>query len=55
MRLYGRTLLYAVAGHPGVQMLSYTTRRSVSENCGNDENFAFRQGRLIWIQIGWAC
>jgi hypothetical protein len=55
MQQYGHTTLFDVAGHPGVQMLSYTTRRVKAENCGNDENFAFRRGRLISIQLGWAC
>jgi hypothetical protein len=54
-RRYGWAKLYAMKGHPEVELLSYTSRRSASEGCGNDENFAFRNNRLTLIQLRWAC
>ena len=52
--LYGRTPPHSVPANAGVQMLSYTTihgNPSDAENaCGQYQNFAFKDGRLVSIE-----
>jgi hypothetical protein len=57
--VYGRTPPHSVPGTPGVQMLSYTTihgNPSDAKNaCGQYQNFAFKGGRLVYIELLAGC
>lgn len=61
MKIYGSASEYVVDGHPGVRVLAYTTapaHRSGSQavsDCGQTQNFFFRDNRLILIQLGDGC
>lgn len=58
-KLYGPAKLHTVAGTPGVMMLSYTMLRGGFSNpnntCGQFQNFAFRNGRLYYIELLAGC
>ncbi len=57
--LYGRTSPHSVPGSAGVEMLSYTTihgNPSDAKNaCGQYQNFAFKGGRLVYIELLAGC
>jgi hypothetical protein len=57
--IYGDAKPHPVAGVAGVTMLSYTTMHgnpSAAENaCGQFQNFAFRDGRLYYIELLAGC
>ena len=60
MRTHGTATLQRVPGHDGVGVLSYTTwppAASVGTHsaCGQFQNFYFRKGRLVLIQLGNGC
>src|SRR5581483_2773576 len=56
---YGKTAPHAVPGAAGVTMLSYTTMRgnpsSAANACGQFQNFAFRGGKLFYIELLAGC
>jgi len=64
-RIYGAATLLAVHGHPHVEFLAYTTWPPYihaghypphwRDPCGQFENFYFRQGRLMLIQLSNGC
>lgn len=57
--VYGKTAPHAVPGASGVTMLSYTTMHgdpsSAANACGQFQNFAFRNGRLYYIELLAGC
>jgi hypothetical protein len=57
--IYGEAAPHAVSGADGVKMLSYTTMHgnpSAAQNaCGQFQNFAFRDGRLYYIELLAGC
>jgi hypothetical protein len=57
--IYGRTTPHSVPGAKGVTMLSYTTMHGESaapaNACGQFENFAFRNGKLFYIELLAGC
>lgn len=61
VRIYGDTKPQFVKGHGRVSVLAYTTwppRNQLSKThseCGQFQNFYFRNGRLILIQLGNGC
>lgn len=59
MRVYGRATEHGVPKAPDVLMLSYTTLNLSPSNsgnkCGQFENFAFRSGRLVYIELMSGC
>jgi hypothetical protein len=60
MKIYGKSKLLPVPRNPGVSVLAYTTWRPrkevrTSPPCGQFQNFFFRRGRLILIQLGDGC
>ena len=61
IRIYGRAKALPIPSHPGVSLLAYTTWpprnrvKTVQLPCGQFENFWFRGGRLILIQLENGC
>lgn len=59
LALYGHATRHPVPGASGVAMLSYTTMHgnpSSNENaCGQFQNFAFRDGKLFYIELLAGC
>jgi hypothetical protein len=59
IEIYGASKPHAVGGDAGVTMLSYTTMHgnpSSTENaCGQFQNFAFRNGKLFYIELLAGC
>lgn len=57
--IYGHASAHSVPKAPGVSMLSYTTMHgnpSSAENaCGQFQNFAFRNGKLFYIELLAGC
>jgi len=60
-RVYGQARFTRVPGYPNVYVLAYTTWPPsktvtiVHMPCGQFENFFFKHGRLIMIQLGNGC
>jgi hypothetical protein len=58
-RVYGKTAPHSVRGVAGVTMLSYTTMHgnpsSPANACGQFQNFAFRDGKLFYIELLAGC
>jgi len=58
IKRYGPATAYPVSGHPGLSVLSYTSRRSANDErhpCGSDQSFVLKDGRVIGIQLSGAC
>jgi hypothetical protein len=60
LRIYGYVTPHQVKGHPGLRLLAYTTWHTAAASeinwtCGQGQNFVFRTGRLVWMQIANAC
>lgn len=57
--IYGRATPHPVAGEPSLSMLSYTTMHgnpASNENaCGQFQNFAFRNGKLAYLELLAGC
>jgi hypothetical protein len=57
--VYGKTAPHSVRGVAGVTMLSYTTMHgnpsSAANACGQFQNFAFRGGKLFYIELLAGC
>lgn len=57
--VYGRAQPHKVPSAPNVVMLSYTTLSLKPANrgskCGQFQNFAFRKGRLVYIELMAGC
>lgn len=64
-RIYGAAKLLPLRGRPQIRVLAYTTwppyihaghyPAGWRDPCGQFENFYFRQGRLVLIQLGNGC
>src|SRR5271166_4908741 len=61
MHIYGKSALLPVKGHPGFEMLAYTTwppfksLTNVNSPCGQMQNFIFRGDRVVFIQFENGC
>ncbi len=62
MRIYGLSKPLSVAGHPGLQMLAYTTwapfkslDAASQAKCGQMQNFILRENRVVFIQFENGC
>jgi hypothetical protein len=53
LRIYGPAQLSGIPGHPALKMLSYV--HMVNNMCGQFDNFAFRNNRLISIELLTGC
>jgi hypothetical protein len=61
VKIYGNADPLPVPGHPDVRLLAYTTwptRRAMlhtTAQCGQEQQFFFRDGRLVLIRLGSGC